>query len=203
LDDGFESADLYYNLGNACFKTDDLASAILYYEKALKLSPNDEDIVFNLNVANSRITDKIEPLPVMFYKRWWIKLSDLFSTDAWAKIQVVTFLLMLFALGGFLILRRVIVRKVSFWLALLFFIATIFSFGITYQKYTAYQKHTEAIVFTPSLTVKISPTENSVDLFVVHEGTKVKILDQLDGWYEVKIASGSSGWIQNESVKKI
>jgi len=203
IENGYESPELFYNLGNSYFKLNDLASAILYYEKAKKLMPNDEDINFNLNIANSRITDKIESLPVIFYKRWWSDIQDLFNADAWAKIQLITFIFLLLLLMVYIISKRIIIKKAAFIIGLIFLVVSIFSFGMSYQKYKSFTKHDEAIVFDPSVTIKSSPTENSVDLFVVHEGTKIKIVDTLGEWHEIKIANGSSGWIQSNSIRKI
>jgi tetratricopeptide (TPR) repeat protein len=200
---GYESAELYYNLGNACFKVNDLASAILYYEKAKKIKPNDEDINFNLNIANSRITDKIEQVPMLFYKRWWFNLYNLFSVNSWAKLNVVAFVLLIVAVVVFIIARKVILRKVSFWLAMAFLFVALLSLGFSVQKYHAFKSTNEAIVFDPSVTIKSSPSDNSVDLFVVHEGAKVKVTDAVGEWYEIRIANGSVGWIKTTAVKKI
>ena len=203
LDEGYSSADLYYNLANAYFRNKDIASAILYYEKAKKIKPNDADIIHNLSVSNSRITDKIESLPVIFYKRWWNNLKDMFSYDAWTQIHLISLAIFLFLILGYFIFRKILLKKVSFWIGLLFLLIALFTFGMSYQKYTSVTTEVEAIIFSPSITIKSSPTDNSIDLFVIHEGTKVRIIDELDNWYEIRIASGSSGWIQAGAVKRI
>lgn len=203
LDDGYSSADLYYNLANAYFRNKDVASAILYYEKAKKLKPNDDDINHNLSVANNRITDKIEVLPVIFYKRWWNNLKDLFSYDSWTKIHLASLAIFLLLVLGYFVFKKIIYRKTSFWLGLIFLVMSIFTFGMSYQKYKTITILEEAIIFSPSVTIKSSPTDNSIDLFVIHEGTKVRIIDELDNWYEIRIASGSSGWINAGALKKI
>lgn len=203
LQNGYESMEVYYNLGNTYFKTDDLPSAILHYEKAKKLKPNDPDILFNLNVASNRIKDKIEAVPVLFYKRWWKQLVNAFSLDGWTKFHIACFVLFLMAAAFFFISRKVVIRKISFWAGLLLFTGSLLTFGIALQQNSSHQQVKEAIVFDPSLTVKSSPSENSVDLFVVHEGTKVAITDELGEWYEIRIASGSTGWIPGSSVKSI
>jgi tetratricopeptide (TPR) repeat protein len=200
---GYESAELYYNLGNAYFKTNDLPSAILYYEKAKKLSPNDEDITYNLNVANSRIKDKIEEVPQLFYKRWWQDLLHLKSGDAWARTQVITFMIFLALIVVYFTSRPLVVKKISFWFSVAFISISLLSFGFAFQNLRSFSKVNEAIVFDPSLTVKSSPSDNSVDLFVVHEGTKVRVTESLGEWVEVRIANGSSGWIRNTSIQEI
>ena len=203
LENGFESAEVYYNLGNAYFKSNDIASAILYYEKAKKLKPNDKDVAFNLSVANNRIKDKIEAVPVLFYKRWWQQTVNWLSTDAWTRFHITCWIVFLVAAAFYFVSRMIIIRKISFWIGLTMLGISLVTFGIAWQDDRSNRQVTEAIVFEPSLTVKSSPSENSVDLFVVHEGTKVAITDQLGDWYEIRIANGSTGWIQHMTVRSI
>lgn len=203
LDNGYESAELYYNLGNACFKTDNLASAILYYEKAKRLKPDDESVLHNLKVANSRIIDKHEQVPVIFYKRWWNRLYNLFGLNTWTKIHISCFVILLVFASIFFTTRSIGLKKISFWTGLFILLITLMSFGFSYQKYHSLNSRNEAIVFDPSVTIKSSPNQNSVDLFVIHEGTKVKILDTLGEWHEIKIANGSVGWIHSSAIEVI
>lgn len=200
---GLASAELYYNLGNAFFKGDDIPSAILYYEKAKKLNPKDDDINFNLNLANSRIIDKIEPVPEFFLKKWWRQLLQLTSPDGWAKSIILFFILLLVFVGLFIMSRTVIIRKLSFWGGIVLLGITVFVFIAGIQSHQQYRNEIEGIIFTPTVTVKSSPSENSVDLFVIHEGTKVRILDELDEWSEVRIANGSVGWIRATDYQSI
>lgn len=203
LQNGYVSAGLYYNLGNAYFKTNDLASAILYYEKARRLAPDDEDIQFNLNVANSRITDKIEEIPVIFYKRWGNRILNSFDLTTWARFNVALFIIILVLITVFFLSGKLLLKKITFWTAIIVFVFFLLTLTFSIQSYHRINKIHEAVVFNPSLTVKSSPTENSVDLFVVHEGTKVSITDQLGIWYEIRIANGSAGWVLKEMVKPI
>jgi tetratricopeptide (TPR) repeat protein len=200
---GYESPELYFNLGNAYYKTDDIPSAILYYEKAKKLKPNDEDILFNLNVANTRIVDKIEPVPELFLKIWWRSIYNIFSADIWAIISVAGFVIVIILLAFYLLSKNIAVRKIAFFTGLVLLFITMFTFLISYQKYNLLIYQKEAIVFTPTITVKSSPNQNSVDLFVIHEGSKVEILEKLGNWVEIKIASGSVGWLPSEALKEI
>ncbi len=203
ISEGFESPDLYYNLGNAYFKSNDIPSAILYYEKARKLAPKDEDINFNLNLAKSRIIDKIEPIPEFFLKAWWKNLRHMFPIDVWARIGLGSFILLLVFASVFIISRSVTARKLSFWLGFIVLLIAIHSFLFSYQEYHNYVHNNEAIIFTPTVTVKSSPNENSVDLFVIHEGTKVSISDKVEGWTEIRIANGSVGWVKSDVYKTI
>ena len=200
---GYESPELYFNLGNAYYKTDDIPSAILFYEKAKKLKPNDEDILFNLSVANTRIVDKIEPVPELFLKTWWRSIYNVFSADLWATISVAGFILVIVLLAFYLLSKNITIRKTAFFTGLVLLFLTMFTFLVSFQKYNLLRHQKEAIVFTPTITVKSSPNQNSVDLFVIHEGSKVKIMEKLGNWVEIKIASGSVGWLPSEALKEI
>jgi tetratricopeptide (TPR) repeat protein len=203
IDSGYVSAELYYNLGNAYYKVKDIPSAILYYEKALKLDPKDEQTRFNLHIANSQITDKIEAVPAMFYVRWWKALSGMFAPDAWARVTIGLLILLIILVTIFIVTRNMAIRRMTFWAGLIFSVLLLTSFYIAYQQYNLQSSDNYAIVFTPTVTVKSSPAKNSVDLFVIHEGTKVEITDQVEGWYEIRIANGSIGWLPMDSMKKI
>jgi tetratricopeptide (TPR) repeat protein len=203
ISQGYESPELYYNLGNAYFKANQVPSAILFFEKARRLDPGNEDIDFNLKVANNKIADKIEPIPELFYVRWFHLLTDSFSFDGWARIAVGFFLLGLIMGGGYYASRRLLLRKIGFWTALvslgLFLLTTIFAL----TGYARFHHQNEAIIFAPTITVKSSPNEKAIDLFVIHEGTKVKILDGIGSWLEIRIPNGSVGWLPATAVEKI
>lgn len=203
LNSGVHSAELYYNMANASFKNNDIPSAILYYEKAKKLSPNDEDILYNLSICNSMIVDKIEKVPQMFYKQWWNYFYEMFNADSWAIISLVFWILFLGSIGFYILSRTRVIKKLSFYSSVVLFIAVLGTTGLASQKYYYIQENKEAIIFTPTITVKSSPTANSVDLFVIHEGTKVLIIDTVNGWNKIKIQDGSIGWLASDSMKLI
>ena len=203
VDAGYESADLYFNTGNACFKLGDYPSAILYYEKARKLDPNDEDINFNLAVANTRIVDKIEPVPELFFKSWWRSFVDMMNTDSWAMVSVGTFILFFILFAFYLLSPVTRIRKAAFFSGIVVLTLAAFTFFISLHKYRSFQNEKEAIVFTPTITVKSSPNANSVDLFVIHEGSKVSIKDEVGEWCEIRIANGSVGWLPSSAIRKI
>jgi tetratricopeptide (TPR) repeat protein len=203
IDSGYQSPELYYNMGNAYFKLQEIPSAILYYEKALKLKPSDENIQYNLNLCNTLIPDRIESLPKLFFIRWYKSLYNYFPIDTWAFIGLGLLSLFSLFMIFFFLSVRMFFRKLSFWSALLFLLLSFFSFFLTSQKYASFKNHDEAIVFTPSITVKSSPAKNSVDLFVIHEGTKVTILDQVGEWRKIRIQNGSIGWIETNYLQII
>lgn len=200
---GYASPELYYNLGNTYYKMNDYSKAILWYERAKLLDPGSEDINFNLNVANTKISDKIEPLPELFYKRWFNGLVQLFSVDTWAMMSVCMFIAGLLGLVLYLASRVLILRKIGFWFASGLFILFFFTLVFAWNGHIFTKSADEAIVFAPTITVKSSPDEKSTDLFVLHEGAKVKLLDNISGWYEIRIANGSVGWLPRNSLEKI
>jgi len=200
---GYESASLYYNLGNSYFKTDDIANAILFYERALKLSPQDEDIKGNLEMARQLTLDKIEKVPELFYERWWQRMMNTFNMDGWATLFVISLSVFFVALVFFILSKNVWIRKFSFYSGIIIFLVAGLSMIFSLKQQHEVMDETDAIVFKPSVTVKASPDKKSVNLFVIHEGTKVYILDKLGNWYEIKIDNGSVGWIPQETVEVI
>jgi len=200
---GFESAELYYNLGNAYFNINMLPDAILFYEKAKVLAPRDADINFNLNIANSMITDKIEAVPEIFYIRWWKALRNSMNLHAWSISSISIFTLLVLCAGIFFLSRQLLLRKYAFWMGVVLLFFTIALFSMTYTKYDMQSKHMEAIVFDPTITVKSSPNQLGKDLFVIHEGTKVFIIEEINDWCNISIANGSDGWLPASSVKRI
>ncbi|HKJ42107.1 MAG TPA: tetratricopeptide repeat protein [Sunxiuqinia sp.] len=198
-----ESAGLYYNLGNAYYKTGKYTKAILNYERAKLLAPNDEDIQFNLDLANQHVVDNINPLPKVFFVRWWNALANKFSTDGWAKISVVTFILALILAGFFFLSRSVSIKRLSFWVGILILAISIFSFNFAARQKSRMTSHNFAIITQPSVTVKSSPSDSGTDLFLIHEGLKVEIKDQLGSWKEIELADGNQGWLPASSLENI
>lgn len=199
---GYSSASLYYNLGNAYYKLRNYPMAILYYEKSLKLDPNNSDTKHNIAIANAFISDKIEEVPELFIKTWWNKLSNIFTINTWAIITLASIALMFICLFFYLTARTRTVKKSMFFSSLILILLTITTFSISLKKYNYIKNHSEGIITSPTITVKSSPSSSSVDLFVLHEGSKVKILDKTDNWEKVKIANGSIGWLPSSTIIK-
>lgn len=197
---GLESSALYYNMGNTYYKIKSYPMAILYYEKALKLDPGNDDIRTNLEIANLAVVDKINVLPQSFIARWWNGLKSSFSADGWAWVSVAAFGMLLLCLFAFLMSRRTGLRKAGFFVGLLLVVVLAFSLVFAVAQYRDMRHQDEAIVMTPTVTVKSSPSENSVDLFVLHEGAKVRIMDSAKEWNKIKIADGSVGWLQSSAM---
>lgn len=202
LDQGYSSATLYYNIGNTYYKLRNYPLAIYYYEKSLKLEPNNEDTKHNIEIAKLFITDKIEAVPELFIKTWWNKLSNSFTINTWAIITLVLTGLSLICIFFYITANTRVLKKSMFFTGLLMIILMTISFSISFRKYNYIHTQNEGIIITPTITTKSSPSSSSVDLFVLHEGSKVKILDNTDGWEKIKIANGSIGWLPSSAVIK-
>jgi tetratricopeptide (TPR) repeat protein len=193
---GYVSAELYFNIGNAYFKRHDFKSAILYYERAKLLNPADKDIDFNLDLTRNFTVDKIETMPEVFFISWIKWVRNLMSVNNWTIVGAITFLLTLISFLWYLLSGKVNLKKIGFWIGVVSFIISIASISMSYQlKYLQEAKNT-AIIFTPSVTLKSSPDDSGTNLFILHEGTKVEILDKVGDWRWVKIADGNRGWIK-------
>jgi hypothetical protein len=203
LDAGLESPELYYNLGNAWFKLGEVPKAILYYEKARKLAPNDPDIIYNLELANTRIADKIEPVPEFFLKKWWKRAINFFTEEQWMLINVFSFGLMLVFAVIFFVAHTKGSKQLGFYLGIIFLFISLMTGLMGYSNYKNLNTHNSAIVFTPTVNVKSSPTDGANTIFVIHQGTKVELIDQVKDWYRIKLANGSVGWIKAEDFEKI
>lgn len=202
IDQGYSSASLYYNLGNTYYKLRNYPMSIYYYEKSLKLEPNNEDTKHNIEIAKMFLTDKIEAVPELFIKTWWNRLGNSFSINTWAVITLALVGITLACIFFYVTARTKGMKKSMFFLGLLMVIFMFCSFSISFKKYNYINTHNEGIIITPTITVKSSPSSSSVDLFVLHEGAKVRVLDETDGWEKIKIANGSIGWLPTSAVIK-
>lgn len=203
LEQGLHSAKLYYNLANTLFKQEQLGEAILYYNKALRLSPADEDVRHNLEYAENSTKDSIEQIPEFFLFAWIRAVRNLMSCDGWTIFSLVILVIGLAAALFYLLAQRISTRKAGFYVmvlaALLFLVATLFA---NYER-KAIVNHNEAIVMSSAVSVKSSPDRAATELFVLHEGTKLSIGERMDGWVEVRIADGRKGWIESSRIAEI
>jgi len=203
LELGYESGDLYYNLGNVYYKQEKLAKAILYYEKALLLKPGDEDIKQNLTLANSRIVDQIDVIPDFFLKRWVKVIRSLFSADQWAILALVLFIMSLLSFTIYQLSRGTTVKNAGFSAGFILLILSGISIMLVFARVQNIRKHDKAIIMIPSVNARSSPDEQSTNVFVLHEGTKVQITDSVQTWKEIRIANGNKGWVTEDALEAI
>ena len=194
---GMESSELYYNLGNCHYKTNDWANAIWHYEKSLQLN-NNEKTKHNLELVKLKIIDRIEPLPQLFYKKWWINLTQNLSTQVWQILTLfgMGFIFILQLISQFTSLKNKLITKI-------FSAITVIILLITQTSYHNNFTKKEAIIFSETITVNSAPTISSTNLFTLHSGSKVEIIDTIGDWINIKIANGNSGWIAQNSIKEL
>ena len=198
------SAEIYYNLGNAYFRTDNITKAILNYERAHMLSPGDEDIRFNLQFARSKTIDRITPADEMFFVSWYQSLVTLTTVDRWAFTAVLSIVLVLVLLLIFLFAESIVMRKIGFYGAVAFLVVFILANVFAYQQKRMLENRQGAIVVTSSVNVQKSPADKADTAFVLHEGTRVDITDKsIKGWCGIRIADGREGWMKADKMEEI
>lgn len=200
---GQESAQLYYNLGNCYYKLGENTQAILNYERALLLDPGDKDARYNLQMAQSQVVDKIEVLPEIFIVRWYKSFISYFSADQWAYISVALFILFLGMVALFFYSTSAGWKKTGFTLGILMLFFTVCSVVFTVKQYRRITERDDAIVLTPSVTVKGAPDDSGTSLFVIHEGLKVRVIESLGDWVNIRLEDGNEGWVAKKDIEKI
>ena len=199
-----ESAEIYYNLGNAYYRTENITRAVLSYERALLLNPADDDIRFNLQMARSKTIDKITPESEMFFFTWYRSLVNLMTIDGWAHLAIASIILTLILALVYLFAGHLTLRKIGFYGGVLFLIIFLLSNLFAFQQKQMLMKRNGAIVTAPSVTIKKTPVANSADQGVIHEGTRVDIIDDtMRDWKEIHLADGREGWIPATQIEKI
>ena len=201
LDGGSHSVAVYYNLGNCYYKLNKIAPSIYYYEKALMLSPNDEEVKSNLAFARNMTLDDIEALPETGIGRFMNQITSLMGFDQWSRTAVI---LMFFFVGFYIAyyyLRYASHKRLAFTASMVFLLLTAISVFMAYLQYSKYLSEQPAIVFAEEAIVKSEPNDRSTQSFVLHEGTKVQVIEALNEWDKIQLADGSTGWIQKKDVK--
>lgn len=200
---GLESAGLYYNLGNAYFRINDMAHARLNYERALLLSPGDSDTRHNIDYLMTKIEDKILVADTFFLSVWFAALQNLFSSNTWAIIGAISFILFICCLAVFFIGRYIVMKKAAFYIGLLLLVLIIFANVFSYRQKGKIEYHDTAVVMAGSTSMMSSPDINSKELVVLHSGTKVVVTKEDRNWLEVELDSGNIGWIQRDKIEII
>jgi len=200
---GNEGSILFYNLGNAYYKNGDNAKALLWYERALKLDPTDEDIQHNIAFVNQKIIDKIDAVPETLFAQWWQKVTNLMNERQWAILSIIGSFLLFLSIGAYLFARSGGLRTtgfVTFWISI---IIIVFSVIFAHKQKEKATQHTEAIVMDLVVDAKNAPNAGGKNLFVIHEGLKVQITNEMNGWVEIRLPNGEKGWIAQNSIEKI
>lgn len=203
LQTGMESSELYFNLANAYYKTNKMADAIYYYEKALQLNPANEDARLNLAYANRSIIDSIKEVPKSVFQKFNENVLSILSYNNWSKVVVA---LSLF--GGlfwmiFFFSTQPTAKKLYFTISIFLTFICVISLAITIQQYQNAKNTVYAIVFSEEVSVVNEPIENASEVFVLHSGTKLKVLGEQGKWQKIKISDGQIGWIAKKVIKKL
>ena len=203
LDAGYTSAELYYNLGNAYYRTSDYTHAILNYERALRLKPTMHDANHNLALAKDKTTDRIETLPRLFFLQWIDTLTTAVTPAVWRIVFLFLLAVVVAAVVLVIVGRGLQLRKCSLACAIVAGLFMLVSATLLVSSTKRYNDRADAIIMQPSVAVKSSPEMQSVDIMVLHEGTKVHIDESLEGWNKITIADGTTGWCQTEAIERI
>ncbi|MCX7909647.1 MAG: tetratricopeptide repeat protein [Ignavibacteria bacterium] len=203
LNSGYRSKDVLFNLGNCFYRLGEYHKSILYYERALILDPFDEDVRFNLQMAKLHNVDKIEEIPKFFLIQWWENIRDTLSSKQWAILGLISIWIASIALITFLFVFSSGTRKLLFGLGVFFIITFLFATILGISRYRYETNNNYAIVFSVNSYIKSSPEDGSTDLFILHQGTKVEILDEIGNWYKIRIANGNIGWIKKSDIERI
>jgi len=200
---GYRSANLDFNIGNAYFKLNNIPLAILFYERAYLLKPADEDINYNLQIARTLIVDRFQEIPELFFVRWYNFVSLSLSTNTWAKISLVSFIVFLLLLSLYIYSSRYSYKVAGFWLGIIFLVLSASSLTFSLRNRSLIYNSHKAIIFNSTVSGKSSPDKSGNDLFVLHEGTKVTIEDSVGEWLEIRLSDGNKGWVPVNSVVTI
>lgn len=199
LKQGYFSGDLYYNLGNAYFRKGVLGKAILYYEKALKIAPNNEDASYNLRLARARTVDKIQEIPPIFIFKWWEILLTSFTSTGWQTIIFIFYILLIVCIGLYFLSRNLQVQKYAFIFGIMNIAVLTLAVILFFSSLSREASNNEGVLLKSVETAKISPDSQSNDAFVIHEGIKFIIEDKVDNWVKIKLTDGKVGWIPSNS----
>ena len=203
IQSGYEAPDLYYNLGNAAFRSNSIGYAILYYEKALKLDPSHEDAAHNLEYVSRYCVDAFDEVPQFFLRSWVSAWIHLFPEQTWSILALVSFLLILTSLLFYLFSKRLALKKTGFFIAL----TGLILFGLTLSASLS-QHHSiihpeHGVVLAPSVVVRSTPSDTGTELFILHEGTRIRVNEEVTGWFNIRIVDGREGWLRAADFERI
>jgi tetratricopeptide (TPR) repeat protein len=198
-----EAPEIYFNLGNAYYKSNNLSYAILNYERAIKLNPDNEDFNYNLKLANQRVEDQVDAAPVLFLTQWKNTLISLMTEKEWSQLCIILVVISLLLFALFIATKHRNYKQIGFFGGVITIALSIATFFIANYKHQLTIRSNEAIITAPSITVTGSPNEKGTKLFIIHEGIKVNIKQEEAEWVEIKIANGNTGWVKNSELVRI
>lgn len=202
-DQNLASVDLYFNIANAYYKLNKVGPAIYYYEKALQLDPDNTDVLTNLVFAKRLALDTIEELPKTLFQKFNMNYLQVLNYNQWSYLAVgLSFLGCLFFLLYYLV-KRSNSKRLYFIFSTTCFLLFFASFFITYQQYQLTKNNRPAIIFAEKTEMRSAPTLNAEEIFKIHEGTKVMVIDAIDNWKKITLADGKEGWIIADDLKEI
>ena len=201
LDKNEHAVALYFNLANAHYKLNNIAPSVYYFEKAKLLSTDDKDIENNLVFAQNMTVDAIDTLPEVGFSRIFKDIVNTFSSDSWAKLAISGILVFVLFFLLYHFTSATSQKRVAFVISVLGFLVAVFSLVIAFQKNNLEIKNNPAIVFAQESRVKADPNNTSEEVFRLHEGTKVQVLESYENWCKIEIADKTTGWIPSEDVK--
>ena len=200
LETGKVSADLYYNLGNTYYRMGKIADAIIQYERALRLDANHEDAQHNLAFVQTLTIDKIDAVDHVFLVDWWKFIYRLTTPDVWAYVSVSLFVICLLCVAFYLFSSQMWMRKTGFSMAIVCFFFSLITAFCASSRQAEMDDTSLAIVYIPTVTTKSSPDNSGNDLFILHEGTKVRIKSVVGEWSEIQTEDGNTGWLPTTAI---
>jgi hypothetical protein len=200
---GKESADLYYNMGNAAYRSNSIGHAILYYEKALKLEPTHDDAIHNLDFVSRYRLDTFEEVPVLFLGAWITGFVHLFPEQTWSILALIFFIIILIGLLVYLFSRHLTMKKSGFISGLAALLLFVITLSATISRHRDIMNPDSGIILAPSVVVRSSPSESGTELFILHEGTKIKVNEEVSGWQNIRLIDGREGWIIADDFESI
>lgn len=200
---GYESAELYYNMGNAAYRSNSIGYAILYFEKTLKLDPKHEDAANNLEFASRYRVDTFEEVPELFIRTWIRSFFKMLPERTWSILSLTLFIVIISSILIYIFSRKLLLKKLGFFVALISVFLFFLSFTGALRSFRSITKPDSAIILSPSVVVRSSPSESGTELFILHEGTRVQINEGVTGWQNIRVIDGREGWITSDDFGSI
>lgn len=205
--------NLLYNIGNSYYRLNQLGKAVLYYERALKLNPTNNDAKQNLEFVNTKTIDEISDNKGSFISNTLTSIATCFTANTWAIVSIIIFFLMLSAIATYMFSSSIMLRKTGFFGGIILFFMLIITIGIAFYSAFLVNSRNEAVIISPSTILSTkprAPQNRNEEAMLLHEGTKVIILDSINTWdangnrwYDVSIDNNHRAWIKDADIERI